>query len=136
MARRLVQGVENTVTIWAVGGSSRHADQNLLFSKENIKGRKTKFWLVGRQNPSSRVFIRHALHGNLHTYQIKYNTDSQVYKANNARKSNKWVDEPRSKYIQYSILQHTSRIDSIGSSYKNNIYDNYIRNWSRQLKPS
>ena len=49
------------VTIQEVAGSSRKNNQNLLFFKKNIKSRKAKILLVGRQNPSSRVFRRTAL---------------------------------------------------------------------------
>ena len=49
------------VSLVGYNGSSRQADQNLLFFKKNIKGRKAKFWLGARQNPSSSLFTRTAL---------------------------------------------------------------------------
>ena len=57
----LAQRVVITVKARDVLGSSRQAHQYLLFFKENIKGQKSKFWLVGRQKPTRPYFIYKSL---------------------------------------------------------------------------
>ena len=51
-------------------GSSHQAHQYLLFFKDNIKGQKSKFWLVGRQKPTRPDFIYKRLYGTTQYIQL------------------------------------------------------------------
>ena len=79
--------------------------------------------------------MNECIHGNLHTYQIKYNTDSQVHKTNNARRAtNELMNQGvNTDSIQcYNTHQESILLDPVTKIISTTI----IRNLSRQLKPN